>query len=190
MYYIGENRKESNLKLYDKVAQNIDQLPKGTTIPGIRFPVIVLFRLPIGLYWILRLQLGHMPFLLYFWIFYMDISFTPRTVTSICLFLFGRMIKNIVFCDPYLFHPFIPVFWCFFYTVHHLVPFPRNLPIFLYSCSSAPALHLNTIIYFIFLTVFFYCFPIISRLLSRTMHDVSLPHLGIRFIQHFICPAL
>ncbi|MBP9493059.1 MAG: efflux RND transporter permease subunit [Sulfurospirillum sp.] len=36
MYYIGENREESNLKLYDKVMQNIDQLPKGTTIPLVR----------------------------------------------------------------------------------------------------------------------------------------------------------
>ncbi len=30
MYYIGENREDSNLKLYDKVMQNMDKLPKGT----------------------------------------------------------------------------------------------------------------------------------------------------------------
>lgn len=36
MYYIGENREESNLKLYDKVMQNMDQLPKGTMQPLIR----------------------------------------------------------------------------------------------------------------------------------------------------------
>lgn len=36
MYYIGENREASNLKLYDKVMQNIDQLPKGASIPLVR----------------------------------------------------------------------------------------------------------------------------------------------------------
>jgi multidrug efflux pump subunit AcrB len=36
MYYIGEDREESNLKLYDKVMQNMDQLPKGTMQPLIR----------------------------------------------------------------------------------------------------------------------------------------------------------
>ncbi len=29
MYYIGENREDSNLKLYDKVMQNMDIMPKG-----------------------------------------------------------------------------------------------------------------------------------------------------------------
>ncbi len=36
MYYIGENRESSNLKLYDKVMQNIDQLPKGTMQPLVK----------------------------------------------------------------------------------------------------------------------------------------------------------
>ena len=36
MYYIGEDRESSNLKLYDKVMQNMDQLPKGTIQPLIR----------------------------------------------------------------------------------------------------------------------------------------------------------
>ncbi|MBE0491855.1 MAG: efflux RND transporter permease subunit [Sulfurospirillum sp.] len=36
MYYIGENREESNLKLYDKVMQNMDQLPKGTLPPLVK----------------------------------------------------------------------------------------------------------------------------------------------------------
>jgi len=36
MYYIGEDREESNLKLYDKVMQNMDQLPKGTMQPIIK----------------------------------------------------------------------------------------------------------------------------------------------------------
>lgn len=35
-YFIGENREESNLKLYDKVMQNMDQLPKGTLPPLIK----------------------------------------------------------------------------------------------------------------------------------------------------------
>mgnify|MGYP001819990063 FL=1 len=35
-YYIGENREESNLKLYDKVMQNMDQLPKGTLAPLVK----------------------------------------------------------------------------------------------------------------------------------------------------------
>ena len=35
-YYIGENREESNLKLYDKVMQNMDQLPKGTLPPLVK----------------------------------------------------------------------------------------------------------------------------------------------------------
>lgn len=36
MYYIGENREASNLKLYDKVMQNMDQFPQGSTIPLVR----------------------------------------------------------------------------------------------------------------------------------------------------------
>lgn len=36
MYYIGENREDSNLKLYDKVMQNMDQLPKGTMQPMVK----------------------------------------------------------------------------------------------------------------------------------------------------------
>lgn len=36
MYYIGENREASNLKLYDKVMQNMDQLPQGATTPLVR----------------------------------------------------------------------------------------------------------------------------------------------------------
>ncbi len=36
MYYIGENREESNLKLYDKVMQNMDKLPNGTMQPIIK----------------------------------------------------------------------------------------------------------------------------------------------------------
>jgi len=36
MYYIGENREDSNLKLYDKVMQNMDMLPKGTMQPIVK----------------------------------------------------------------------------------------------------------------------------------------------------------
>ncbi len=36
MYYIGENREDSNLKLYDKVMQNMDLMPKGVMQPLIR----------------------------------------------------------------------------------------------------------------------------------------------------------
>ena len=36
MYHIGENREASNLKLYDKVMQNMDQLPEGAAIPMVR----------------------------------------------------------------------------------------------------------------------------------------------------------
>jgi len=36
MYYIGENREDSNLKLYDKVMQNMDTMPKGTMQPIIK----------------------------------------------------------------------------------------------------------------------------------------------------------
>ena len=35
-YYIGENREASNLKLYDKVMQNMDQLPQGASSPLVR----------------------------------------------------------------------------------------------------------------------------------------------------------
>ncbi|ACZ11655.1 efflux RND transporter permease subunit [Sulfurospirillum deleyianum] len=36
MYYIGENREASNLKLYDKVMQNMNQLPKGASTPLVK----------------------------------------------------------------------------------------------------------------------------------------------------------
>jgi multidrug efflux pump subunit AcrB len=36
MYYIGQNREISNLKIYDKVMQNMDQLPKNTMQPIIK----------------------------------------------------------------------------------------------------------------------------------------------------------
>ncbi|MBD3794389.1 MAG: efflux RND transporter permease subunit [Epsilonproteobacteria bacterium] len=36
MYYIGQNREDSNLKLYDKVMQNSDLLPKGAMTPIIK----------------------------------------------------------------------------------------------------------------------------------------------------------
>jgi len=36
MYYIGENREDSNLKLYDKVMQNMDKMPKGVMPPIIK----------------------------------------------------------------------------------------------------------------------------------------------------------
>jgi len=36
MYYIGEDRKDSNLKLYDKVMQNMDEMPKGVMQPLIK----------------------------------------------------------------------------------------------------------------------------------------------------------
>ncbi len=36
MYYIGENREDSNLKLYDKVMQNMDKMPKGVMKPLIK----------------------------------------------------------------------------------------------------------------------------------------------------------
>ena len=36
MYYIGEDREDSNLKLYDKVMQNMDQMPKGVMQPLIK----------------------------------------------------------------------------------------------------------------------------------------------------------
>ena len=35
-YYIGQDRESSNLKLYDKVMQNMDQLPKGTMPPLVK----------------------------------------------------------------------------------------------------------------------------------------------------------
>jgi multidrug efflux pump subunit AcrB len=35
-YYIGEDRESSNLKLYDKVMQNMDRLPKGTMPPLVK----------------------------------------------------------------------------------------------------------------------------------------------------------
>lgn len=36
MYYIGEDREKSNLKLYDKVMQNMDSLPKGVLQPMVK----------------------------------------------------------------------------------------------------------------------------------------------------------
>ncbi len=36
MYFIGEDREDSNLKLYDKVMQNMDQMPKGVMPPMIK----------------------------------------------------------------------------------------------------------------------------------------------------------
>ena len=36
MYYIGEDREDSNLKLYDKVMQNMDSLPKGVLQPMVK----------------------------------------------------------------------------------------------------------------------------------------------------------
>ena len=36
MYYIGEDREDSNLKLYDKVMQNMDTLPKGVMMPMVK----------------------------------------------------------------------------------------------------------------------------------------------------------
>ena len=36
MYYIGEERESSNLKLYDKVMQNMDSLPKGVMMPMVK----------------------------------------------------------------------------------------------------------------------------------------------------------
>ncbi len=35
-YFIGENREDSNLKLYDKVMQNMDTLPQGTMQPLVK----------------------------------------------------------------------------------------------------------------------------------------------------------
>lgn len=35
-YYIGEDRESSNLKLYDKVMQNMDQLPHNTMMPMVK----------------------------------------------------------------------------------------------------------------------------------------------------------
>ena len=36
MYHIGENREDSNLKLYDKVMQNMDKMPQGVMQPMIK----------------------------------------------------------------------------------------------------------------------------------------------------------
>jgi|AAUQ01.1.fsa_nt_gi multidrug efflux pump subunit AcrB len=36
MYYIGEDREDSNLKLYDKVMQNMDNMPKGVMQPLVK----------------------------------------------------------------------------------------------------------------------------------------------------------
>jgi len=36
MYYIGEDREDSNLKLYDKVMQNMDMMPQGVMQPTVK----------------------------------------------------------------------------------------------------------------------------------------------------------
>ena len=36
MYFIGEDREDSNLKLYDKIMQNMDQMPKGVLQPLVK----------------------------------------------------------------------------------------------------------------------------------------------------------
>ena len=36
MYFIGENREDSNLKLYDKVMQNMDKMPEGVMRPLVK----------------------------------------------------------------------------------------------------------------------------------------------------------
>jgi multidrug efflux pump subunit AcrB len=36
MYYIGEDREDSNLKLYDKVMQNMDMMPQGVMQPSVK----------------------------------------------------------------------------------------------------------------------------------------------------------
>lgn len=36
VYYIGENREISNLKLYDKIMQNMDEMPKNVMQPIIK----------------------------------------------------------------------------------------------------------------------------------------------------------
>ena len=36
MYFIGENREDSNLKLYDKIMQNMDMMPKGVQQPLVK----------------------------------------------------------------------------------------------------------------------------------------------------------
>lgn len=36
MYFIGENREDSNLKLYDKVMQNMDMMPSGVMQPTVK----------------------------------------------------------------------------------------------------------------------------------------------------------
>ncbi len=35
-YYIGEDKEESNLKLYDQVMRNMDNMPKGALTPIIK----------------------------------------------------------------------------------------------------------------------------------------------------------
>ncbi len=49
MYKIGERREDANLKLYDKVMQNMDRLPKGTMQPLVK-PFDIDIDIPIVLY--------------------------------------------------------------------------------------------------------------------------------------------
>jgi len=67
MYYIGENREDSNLKLYDKVMQNMDTLPKGTMQPIIKpfdididIPIVTIAFYPKGDTWIGDVELFEM----------------------------------------------------------------------------------------------------------------------------------
>ena len=57
MYKIGERREDANLKLYDKVMQNMDKLPKGTMQPLVKpfdididIPIVTLAFYPKGEY--------------------------------------------------------------------------------------------------------------------------------------------
>ncbi|CAA6808814.1 MAG: RND multidrug efflux transporter; Acriflavin resistance protein [uncultured Sulfurovum sp.] len=67
MYYIGENREDSNLKLYDKVMQNMDTLPQGTMQPMIKpfdididIPIVTIAFYPKGDNWIGDVELFEM----------------------------------------------------------------------------------------------------------------------------------
>ena len=67
MYYIGEDREDSNLKLYDKVMQNMDNLPKGTMQPIIKpfdididIPIVTIAFYPKGENWVGDIELFEM----------------------------------------------------------------------------------------------------------------------------------
>jgi multidrug efflux pump subunit AcrB len=67
MYYIGENREDSNLKLYDKVMQNMDQMPKGVMQPLIKpfdididIPIVNIAFYPKGDNWVSDIDLYQM----------------------------------------------------------------------------------------------------------------------------------